>query len=74
MRKSEQINDKLIRHYSDEDKKIRQVETGRIYAEAVDVLPCRYTYEEYEEEPNEKTATAKDYEEALESLGVDFNA
>ena len=70
----ETINDNLVRHYSDEGKKIRQIETGHIYTEAVDVLPCRYTYEEYEEEPNEKTATATDYEEALESLGVKFDA
>lgn len=25
---------------------IRQIETGEIYYDAVDVLPCRYTYEE----------------------------
>lgn len=38
-----------VRHYSDEGYKIRQVETGIIYEDAVDVLPCRYTYEETEE-------------------------
>ena len=37
---------KLIRHESDCGKIIRQVETGREYSSAVDVLPCRYTYEE----------------------------
>ena len=36
----------LIRHFSDEGKMIRQVETGAIYSEAIDVVPCRYTYEE----------------------------
>ena len=25
---------------------IRQVETGTIYSEAVDVVPCEFTYEE----------------------------
>ena len=41
------INGKeLIRHESDCGKIIRQVETGREYSSAVDVLPCRYTYEE----------------------------
>ena len=35
-----------IRHYSDEGYKIRQVETGAVYDDAVDVVPCRYTYEE----------------------------
>ena len=35
----------LIRHFSDEGKMIRQVETGAIYSEAVDVVPCEFTYE-----------------------------
>ena len=41
-------NDKLIKHYSDNGKYIRQVETGIEYAEAIDVYPCKYTYEETE--------------------------
>ena len=69
----ETINENLIRHYSDEKKKIRQIETGLIYAEAVDVIPCEYTYEEVEEVPVEEEATASDYEEALKSLGVSFD-
>ena len=36
----------LIHHFSDEGKMIRQVETGAIYSEAVDVVPCEFTYEE----------------------------
>lgn len=40
----------LIKHESDSGKMIRQVETGREYASAVDVIPCRYTYEETEED------------------------
>lgn len=35
-----------VRHYSDENLKIRQIETGIVYDDAVDVIPCRYTYEE----------------------------
>lgn len=35
-----------IHHYSDEDFKILQVETGIIYDDAIDVLPCKWTYEE----------------------------
>lgn len=35
-----------IRHYSDRGVKIRQVETGIIYEDAVDIVPCPYTYEE----------------------------
>ena len=42
-------HDNLVRHYSDENKLILQVETGVKYAEAVDVYPCRYTYEETDE-------------------------
>lgn len=36
----------LIKHYSDEGKYIIQLQTGIEYAEAVDVVPCRYTYVE----------------------------
>ena len=35
-----------IRHYSDRGMMIKQVETGILYEEAVDYIPCRYTYEE----------------------------
>ena len=44
----------LIKHESDAGKYIRQVETGREYASAVDVVPCKYTYEETEREIEEK--------------------
>ncbi len=51
---------RLVRHYSDEDYMIRQIETDILYEDAVDVVPCRYTYEETdikiereEEEPPE---------------------
>ena len=36
----------LIKHESDKGFYIRQVETGREYSSAIDVIPCRYTYEE----------------------------
>lgn len=46
--KTEIFQDKLIRHYAEDSKGnkyyIKQVETGIIYAEAVDVIPCKYTY------------------------------
>ena len=41
---------KLIKHESDCGKIIRQTETGREYSSAVDVLPCKYTYEETEKD------------------------
>lgn len=34
------------RRYSDGNVMIRQIETGILYEDAVDVIPCRYTYEE----------------------------
>ena len=36
----------LVRHYSDENKTLLQVETGLEYDEAIDVVPCQYTYVE----------------------------
>lgn len=36
----------LYRTYSDEKLKIRQLETGYIYDEAIDVEDSNYTYEE----------------------------
>lgn len=38
----------FCRHWSDKFY-IRQVETGKVYLEAVDTLPCRFTYEETDE-------------------------
>ncbi len=40
----------LILHESDCGKMIRQVETGIEYPSAVDVIPCKYTYEETEKD------------------------
>ena len=39
----------LIRHYSDVGLKLRQIETGVVYDDVIDVVPCRYTYEETDE-------------------------
>ena len=39
-------NGERIRHYSDLDYKIQQIETGIIYDDAVDYIPCMYTYAE----------------------------
>lgn len=45
---TETIDDR-IRHYSDRGMKIRQVETGKLYEDAVDIVPCPYTYVETDE-------------------------
>lgn len=46
----EKLSDTLVKHSSDKGMFIRQLETGVEYAEAVDVVPCKYTYEETERE------------------------
>ena len=45
MIKTEMIGQR-IRHYSDKDMMIRQIETNILYEDAVDVMPCQYSYEE----------------------------
>ena len=42
----EKINYRLVKHYSDNGLYILQNETGEEYSEAIDVIPCRYTYTE----------------------------
>jgi hypothetical protein len=50
MIKTEFLNDgTLIKHYSDAGYMLLQVETGMKYADPVDIVPCRYTYEETDE-------------------------
>lgn len=41
-----QMGERLVRHYSDIGKMLVQSETGALYTEAIDVIPCRYSYEE----------------------------
>lgn len=36
----------LYKSYSNENYKIRQIETGNIYEEAIDIETSNYTYEE----------------------------
>lgn len=43
---AEQISEDTILHYSDQNVKIRQIETGFLFDEAGDFIPCVYTYEE----------------------------
>ena len=42
-------NRELLRHYSDNNKFIIQVDTGIKYAEAVDILNTTHTYRESDE-------------------------
>ncbi len=36
----------LVRHYSDQNLVLRQVETNELFDDAIDVVPCQFTYEE----------------------------
>lgn len=49
MIKSEIIDNMVVRHWSDANVKLRQIETGTLWNDAVDILPCAYTYEETDE-------------------------
>lgn len=60
----EQVSEMCIRHYSDQGLKLRQIETGILYDDAVDVIPCRYTYEESEEPITDSELTSD------EALGI----
>lgn len=42
-------NGNRIRHYSDSGLRILQNETGIVYDDAVDAIPCKYTYSETDE-------------------------
>ena len=55
MIRNELLNDgKLIRHYSDKNKILLQKETGIEYSEAIDIVPCKYTYTETDKEIEEE--------------------
>lgn len=43
------LSETLVTHYSDKGMKLKQVETGIVYDEAIDIIPCKYTYEETDE-------------------------
>ena len=59
------------RRYSDQNVKLRQVETGNLYEDAVDVVPCPYTYEETDIPiPDDEDATTEDYEAAMSEMGA----
>ncbi len=70
MIKTELLKDgTLIHHYSDKEMKLLQVETGMVYTDAIDVVPCQYTYEETDT-PIEQDELA-DALNALHILGVE---
>ena len=64
-----------VRTYSDAGMMIRQVETGNLYSDAVDVVPCRYSYEETDTPVPTDVAptTESEYIGYLKQLGVDVD-
>ena len=58
----------LIKHYSDKRVMLLQNETGTMYPEPVDLVPCAYTYSETdipieeEEEATEEQIKAQAYD------------
>lgn len=70
MIKSEYLNDgTLIRQWSDAGVMLLQVETGAMYSDPVDLVPCRYTYVETEEPVDgEEEITDEEFVDMLEEV------
>ena len=78
----EYLNDEtLVKHYSDKGVMLLQEETGVLYSDPIDLVPCAYTYtetdipieSESEEEPGDNDeATIEDYQDALAEFGVNI--
>lgn len=66
MIKRELFADNLYRTYSDEGFKIRQVETGIVFDDALDLESANYTYEETEDKIENNIET-------LEALGLNVD-
>ena len=51
-----------------------QNETGHLYSDPVDIVPCPYTYTETDAPiKKDEEATEADYIQSLEELGVTFD-
>ena len=60
------ISETLIRHYSNQNKYLLQVETGiDTYEDAIDPIPCQYTYEETDKDIPPKPEIPGDLPEEL---------
>lgn len=55
MLKTEILDGNLIRTYSDDGHDLLQEQTGMVYREAVDVMPCRYSYREVDRQAEPET-------------------
>lgn len=43
---TEYLENNLIKRFSDESKLLLQNESNKLFIEAIDILPCEYTYTE----------------------------
>lgn len=69
MVQQEIINDgQWIRHYSDMGYDLLQNETGIIYNEAIDVIPCPFTYTEYIDETMQEEIPSEEFIMMLEEI------
>ena len=67
----EQLNEMVERRHSDLGVKIKQVETDTLWNDAIDTIPCRFTYVETAQPiDDDDDATEDDLIEVLEELGV----
>ena len=71
----EPYGDDLVRHYSDRGMMMLQVETGIRYADAIDVTPCPYTYEETDEraDPESTRETVDFLVESMQTVQSDVS-
>ena len=60
-------NNTLVRHYSDKNVMLLQVETGIKYSDPIDIMPCKYTYEETEELIEVEELVDTEIEESVEN-------
>lgn len=60
----------LVKHYSDSGFLIEQVETGARYGEAVDIVPCRYTYVETDEKDEAEDEELTETEEKARAFDI----
>lgn len=67
---SEQVSEMCVRHYSDRNLKLRQIETGIVYDDAIDIIPCAYTYEETDEPIDDEELDAQEVLDILLGDGV----
>lgn len=65
----EYLNDgTLIKHFSDEGKMLLQNETGLLYSDPVDVVPCAYTYSETDEFIETEEVGAEEFLEMVKEV------